>query len=208
VTNPFATRWVRPGALHYHFANGTSAAAVVERLKKNCWRGAIVGPHGSGKSALLLSLIPLIETAGRRVEAISLHDRERALSAEFTGAIRGKDGLGPAPMLPVVDGYEQLGWWARRSLGAMCRRDDCGLLVTVHREIAAGGLPILYRTQADLETVQYIIDHELPAHGGLIQPADVAIAFAAAHGNTREALFSLYDLFERRRHAVSRRALD
>src|SRR5262245_55807228 len=83
ATNPFATRWVRPGVIPYYFAHTTNAAAVVEKLKENRWRGAIIGPHGSGKSTLLASLAPLIESAGRRVRAASLHDRQRSLPAEF-----------------------------------------------------------------------------------------------------------------------------
>ena len=31
-SNPFATCWTRPGALAFRFANGESAAALVERL--------------------------------------------------------------------------------------------------------------------------------------------------------------------------------
>jgi hypothetical protein len=200
TTNPFATRWVRPGAIRHYFADGMNAAALVEKLKQNHWRGAIIGPHGSGKSTLLVSLGPLIESAGRRVRMSSLHDRQRDFPAEFARAIRGNDGS-ILPTILVVDGYEQLGWQARRQLRTMCRRNDCGLLVTAHRESAAGELPILYRTQASLEIVQYLINHELPSHGGLIEPRDVAAAFEAHRGNVRETLFALYDLFERRRHA-------
>src|SRR5262249_1129466 len=171
-----------------------------ETLQENHWRGAIVGAHGSGKSTLLSKLIPLIEAAGRRVRAISLHDRQRSLPAEFTGAIRGNNGSIP-PMMLVVDGYEQLGWQARRQLRAGCTGNECGLLVTVHRERAAGGLPILYFTQASLDTVQYLVNHQLPSHGGLIEPHDVAAAFEAHQGNVRQKLFALYDVFTRRRHA-------
>src|ERR1700752_1716028 len=79
ATNPFATRWVRPGAVPYHFTDGTNAPGLIASLKANHWRGAIIGPHGSGKSTLLATLVPLIKAAGRHVRAISLHDRQRAL---------------------------------------------------------------------------------------------------------------------------------
>src|SRR5436190_14964663 len=81
TTNPFATRWVRPGVIPYYFAAGTTAAALFEKLKENRWRGAIIGPHGCGKSTLLASLDPLIESAGRPVRMISLQDRQRDLPA-------------------------------------------------------------------------------------------------------------------------------
>jgi energy-coupling factor transporter ATP-binding protein EcfA2 len=204
TTNPFATRWVRPGAIPYHFRDGASAAAIIERLSNNGWRGAIIGPHGSGKSTLLASLRPLIESARRAVRTISLHDWQRALPAEFARDIRGNDRSNLPTML-IVDGYEQLGWRARRQLRAACKGNDCGLLVTAHRENAVSGLPILYRTQASLETVHYLVDHELPSHGGLIDSSDVAAAFDGQERNVRETLFALYDLFERRRasHAIA-----
>src|SRR5262245_50784564 len=124
TTNPFATRWVRPGAIPYYFADCTNAAPLVEKLKENHWRGAIVGAHGSGKSTLISIVVPLIEAAGRRVRAISLHDRQRSLPSEFTGAIRGNNGA-VLPMMLVVDGYEQLGWQARRQLGTGCKGREC-----------------------------------------------------------------------------------
>lgn len=208
-TNPFATRWVRPGAIPFHFTDGLDSAAIVERLRDNGWRGAIAGPHGSGKSTLLATLIPLIESAGFQVRAISLHDAERRLPSGFLPV--GWHALNPrrawlsapSPFL-VVDGFEQLGWWPRRSLLAASKRNEGGLLVTVHRTRAAGGLPVLYSAKPALKTVQYLVDHHLPAHGGLIQPADVASGFEDAQGNVREALFALYDLFEHRRRAVER----
>jgi len=206
-TNPFATRWVRPGVIPFYFADGPNAAALVEKLSESRWRGAIIGRHGSGKSTLLAALIPFIESAGHPVRMISLHDRQRSLPAEFTRLIHGNDGSIRSTML-VVDGYEQLGWQARRQLRATCRRNECGLLVTAHRASAAGGLPILYCTQASLETVQHLVKHELPSHGGLIEPRDVATAFEAHQGNVRETLFALYDLFERRRHARQPSALN
>jgi hypothetical protein len=200
TTNPFATRWVRPGVIPYCFADGTNAAALVEKLKENHWRGAILGAHGSGKSTLLAALIPLIETAGRQARAISLFDRQRTLPAKFMRGIGGNDGL-ILPIMLVVDGYEQLGWQARRLLRAACKRNECGLLATAHRESSIRGLPILYRTQGSLEATQYLVNHELPSHGGLIEPRDIAAAFKTHQGNVRETFFALYDLFERRRHA-------
>ena len=55
--NPFSTRHVRPGAIGYRFPAGKSAAVLIARLEKNDWQGQIVGPHGSGKSALVATLI-------------------------------------------------------------------------------------------------------------------------------------------------------
>ena len=184
------------------------AAAVVTQFQASGWRGAIVGAHGSGKSTLLATIVPAIERMGIEVRQISLHDGERRLANgaldEFPRrAIRnGADDLRqnncPAAVL-VIDGYEQLSWWARRQLQARCRRRGWGFLITVHDESRAGGVPIIFRTTADLASVQYLVDQVLPSNDGVIHTDDVAAAFRAHSGNVRETLFSLYDLFEQRR---------
>ncbi len=193
TSNPFSTRWVRPGALPYQFPSGVDAAAVVRRLRDHDWRGCIIGPHGSGKSALLATLTPEIERSGRAVRSITLHDGQRQLPAGFVppagGETRG---------VFIVDGYEQLGWRARRQLHRSCRRKGWGLLITAHVDAAARDFPVLFRTSADLAIVQQLIDRHLPPHGNLIQSDDMAAAFRAHRGNARETFFALYDLFEQR----------
>ena len=206
--NPFATRWVRPGAMPYLFAPGMDAAVVVRQFQASGWHGAIVGAHGSGKSTLLATVVPVIEQMGIKVRQISLHDGERRLpTGAFDelprGAVRNaaddlrQNGC-PAAVL-VIDGYEQLNWWARRQLQARCRRRGWGLLITVHDEARTGNVPIVFRTATDLATVQCLVDHMLPSSDGVILADDVAAAFKAHSGNVRETLFSLYDLFEQRR---------
>ena len=64
--NPFATRFVRPGAIPYRFANGLVGRDRAS-LRQHDWRGEIVGPHGSGKSTLVQTLIPPLKEAGRDV---------------------------------------------------------------------------------------------------------------------------------------------
>ena len=51
-SNPFSTRFIRPGAIEYLFAPGQTADSLIDRLRHNQWRGQIIGPHGSGKSTL------------------------------------------------------------------------------------------------------------------------------------------------------------
>src|SRR6185295_305765 len=101
--NPFATRFIRPGAIPFLFLDGDSADAIVERLKANRWRGQIIGEHGSGKSTLIATLVPLIEAAGRQAVMLKIGTGERTLPAIE------KSLLTPATQL-VVDGYEQLSW--------------------------------------------------------------------------------------------------
>lgn len=189
--NPFCSRRVRPGGSAYLFAPGESAAELVDRLRDHGWWGQIVGPHGSGKSALLAALKPAIETAGRQTVLIELHDGQRRLPPDF----RRRLDAG-RPTVLIVDGYEQLGLWQRQRLRRFCRRGGLGLLLTAHGPV---GLPDLRHTSATLELAQQIVEHLQRSHPPLITAQDVAERFARHGGDLRELLFDLYDVYEVRR---------
>ena len=189
--NPFSTRHTRPGAIAFRFDDGESIEALVDRLREQDWWGQIVGPHGSGKSTLLAALLPALEAAGRQVELVTLHQGERRLPFDRTSWSR----FSSSTQL-VVDGYEQLGWFARWSLARSCRRQGCGLLVTAHCDV---GLPALFTTQPSLELAREIVRGLVGTDEALFTDADIESAWTARHGNLREMLFDLYDLFEARR---------
>jgi hypothetical protein len=189
-TNPFSTRHVRPGALDFVFPSGVSAADVVARLERSDWRGAIVGAHGSGKSTLLVALVPEIERTGRRVISFALHDGQRTLPAKLSELPHD------LPTLIIVDGYEQLSHWSRWRLDRFIRRRHWGLLVTSHTPV---GLPTIYQTGTTLELARQIVTQLVPADDTSVTADDVAEPFSLHRGDMREALFTLYDLYEARR---------
>jgi hypothetical protein len=159
---------------------------------------AFIGRSNVGKSTLLSALVEAIQHEGRSVVVYRLHEGARHLPT----TPRNVRSLA-ARELVVVDGYEQLPRWRQWMLRAHCRRRGLGLLVTTH---AATGLPLLWATSADLTTAQRVVAHLLtPKIDGdaLISKDDVAAALAANPTNVREALFALYDVYERRRKAVS-----
>ncbi|HJT77193.1 MAG TPA: hypothetical protein VJ739_08325 [Gemmataceae bacterium] len=192
--NPFATRWVRPGAIPYFFPEGVSAAGLVERLRQAGWRGQVVGRHGTGKSTLLAALLPELRRAGREPLSVALHDGTRRLPAEAWAGLAAAERQG-RPLVMVIDGYEQLGRWERFCLRLRCRRHGHGLLVTAHGGV---GLPPLYRTEVTPQTAGRVLDHLLREWGSGITHADLAGRLAVRRGNLREALFDLYDVAERR----------
>ena len=190
-SNPFAVRCVRPGAAPYLFPDGLDAAALVRRFAALGWRGAVVGPHGSGKSTALASLAPALAAAGRTPWQVTLHDGRRTLPGE---AWRDLRGLTPGDaVVAVIDGYEQLGWLARRRLRLLCWRRGHGLLVTAHGPV---GLPVLLRTEVAPETARRVIDRLRPG-GEAPSEADLARRLQAWQGNFREVLFEMYDEYER-----------
>jgi len=190
-TNPFSTRWIRPGVLPFLFPAGVDASQLVTRLRELGWWAQILGEHGSGKSSLLQTLRASLEAAGRRVELLALQ----------AGETRLRFGPDHAPQWNehtqvVIDGYEQLGWYARRWLRRQCRRRNAGLLVTAHRRLR---LPVLWQAASTPAMAQTVVARLLPPeHRPTITPEDVQRAYTLAGGNLRETLFTLYDLFEER----------
>jgi hypothetical protein len=189
ATNPFATRCTRPGAMAYTFPAGINAAALVDRLAAQGWRGAIVGPHGSGKSTLVVALAAELERRGRRVAAFVLSEGQRRLPDAWRTLPAG-------PLVVIVDGYEQLSSWSRWRLRLAARGRGWGLLVTSHRPL---GLPTLFETRVELETLRELVRQLAPSADQRIGDDDIRAAFAAHAGNAREALFALYDVYEARR---------
>jgi hypothetical protein len=188
--NPFSAGRIRPGAMPFLPAAGGDAEALVERLRQNQWRGQIVGRHGTGKSSLLRALIPAIQDAGRPTLLLELHDGQRRLP----GGLRAIGQL-RFPAVLAVDGYEQLAWWNRLRLRRFCRRRGVGLVVTAH---GRAGLPPLVQTAIDAESAWPIVAQLQQGYRPLVTPQDLAEHLRRHEGDLREALFDLYDLYQRR----------
>jgi hypothetical protein len=167
----------------------------VGRLRAAGWWGQVVGPHGTGKSTLLAALLPHLRAAGREPLPVVRHQGERALPEEAREALRraGSDGR---RLLLVIDGYEQLSWWAAWRVRRLCRAGGHGLLVTAH---ADAGLPEVCRTCVSRETARRVVAHLTAGAVPMVTDAEVDQCLTERAGNLREALFDLYDLHERRR---------
>jgi energy-coupling factor transporter ATP-binding protein EcfA2 len=190
ASNPFATRFIRPGALGFLFEPGQSAEWLVENLRASGWQGQIVGPHGSGKSTLVAALVPALEGAGRTIERYAVRSGQALVIAPESIA-RWTTGT-----QVIVDGYEQLSWLARRKLQSQVRAHQAGLLVTTHADM---GLPTLYQTQPTEELARSIVAALLKDESAAITADDIRAAYAAHHPNLREMLFALYDIYQARR---------
>jgi hypothetical protein len=187
-SNPFSTRFVRPGAIPFRFPEGEDAGTLVARLQRQGWWGQIVGPHGSGKSTLLAALLPELERR-RAVVRVELHEEDRRLPAAAWSASAGE--------VLMVDGYEQLGWWSRRGVQGHCRRRGCGLQVTTHFDL---GLPELYRTRVTPALARTLIEGLLTEEQRpLVADLDLERHLARHRGSLREVLFDLYDRYEESR---------
>ena len=191
-SNPFATRFTRPGRIEPldHLGRRIDVDAVLERLQCLGGTAAIVGPHGSGKSTLLVHLADSLERRGERVQRVRLHSWRDASAA--WKAIR----RAPARGTVCIDSWECLGAVTRSMVRAAARLSGCGLLVTAHH---GAGMPQLVRCGTTASLLRSIV-RTLPGHecwhGTWIREADIEAAFAVHGGNLRESLYELYDRFE------------
>lgn len=193
-SNPFATRFTRPGVLPPLDATGAPVRVdeVLRRLRGIGRAAAVVGPHGSGKSTLLARLADAIDADGG--VAIRLRLRDRGDRGPVLAAVlRARPGA-----VVVLDGWETAGPLVALIVRTVARLRGCRLVVTAH---GAVGLPVLVRCRTTAALLAAIVDR-LPGrdawYGRLIHPADVAEAFAGHGGDIRESLFALYDRYERR----------
>ncbi len=198
-SNPFATRFTRPGAIEYLFPADQSAESLVATLRDNQWWGEIVGPHGSGKSTLVAALVPALEAAGRKVMRHVITpdggDRPECVSPAGAFGVLAKLNLSGQTQL-ILDGYERISWWWRRRIAVLCRKRGAGLLVTTHQPL---GLPPLVRTKPTEQLAERIVAQLLPREDKTIKPADIRAAFRQHEGNLRETLFTLFDIYQARR---------
>ena len=172
--NPFRSRAIE--SLPYRFAKG-DWAQLVSRLQQLKFRGAIVGPHGRGKTTLLRDLELRLNADGYQVFSVFLNDQQRSLPwGEFARLDRR--------ILLSVDGVDLLHPLQWKLLKAYSHRFS-GLLVTTHQE---GMLPPLWHCESSFTLFQELVD-ELSD----VKSLPVEKVYSLSNGNVRDAFFSLYD---------------
>lgn len=182
--NPF--RVERLHELVFRFQSG-SIAELIARLEAQHWTGAIVGPHGSGKTTLVEELchelhLRSIPTERLRVTEADAGERHE-LVANWLSSVRTES-------LMILDGAEQLN---RREWRDVLHRsrESRGLLCTCHQP---GLLPTVFECRTNeallLELVQSLVpDSSHP----VFSPPRLRALYQKHRGNIRECLRELYD---------------
>ncbi|GAB4135745.1 hypothetical protein [Thermopirellula anaerolimosa] len=192
VENPFSARFVRPGAIPYIFPEGHSPESIFALFRDHRRQGAVVGPHGVGKSALLAALRGYLAEKNEPFLHLELHNGQRSLSPDDRTRL---ESLWEGTVL--MDGYEQLHSWSRYQVRRLCRRRKLGLLVTAHSAVE---LPAIFTPEPSSDLAWRIVEYLLQQGEPLIAREDVEACFSRHGGNLREMLFELYDLYEIRLH--------
>jgi hypothetical protein len=182
--NPFATAFVH--RIRYRLPDGLSWEALLARLESMNWRAALVGPEGAGKTTLLEDFASRLRDRGFEIVWLRLTREEPRFAPKTLQQI---DALHSRQMV-LFDGAEQLsrwGWWRFRRRA----RRAGGLLITSHR---SGLLPTLLKRGTTPELLAEIVAdllNEAPATHG----AEAGRLHRKHHGNLREALREMYDLW-------------
>jgi hypothetical protein len=208
ISNPFATRFVRPGSIAYRFQvaddwrrSESHLRDLVDRIGAMQF-GAIVGPHGSGKTTLLCSLVPLLSHRFQDWKQVQLtanpsqgfrshfaHARSNAL-AVFAAQARLPDGG-----LLIVDGAEQLGWFARARLLGRIGKGRQSILATCHQPLP--GMEVLHQATVDARLIKSLTrDLVDGAPGNLVGLVEHELGKRDLGRlvNVRDFWFELYDL--------------
>ena len=177
-SNPFRVQQL--DKLQYRL-EGASWDQLLARLKKVHYRAAIIGPHGHGKSTLLESFQPHLETEGWLVHRIQLGTGNRRFDSTQRALFTR---LGKNDCL-FLDGAEQLhalAWrtflWQSRKAGA--------LVITAHR---AGLLPTIWECNTSVALLNELVQELDPQN----KDGNITELFQKHHGNLRDALRELYD---------------
>ena len=192
-TNPFSTRFFQPGAMEYAFLTHGCWDKIVDSALEGGQCKLIVGPHGSGKSTFVLSLIPKLtqRLAGGQVRLLQL-------SSDGTAGRKVRLDMPHwrTYQVIIIDGIEQLSWYRRWFVMWHCHRYQRPLLATSHRVFR--NCQVLWQTRIDSKTERWVLETILadygPEHVERALQSDAWKFSRARHGdNLRETLFDMYD---------------
>ncbi len=195
--NPFRTERILQ--VRYRL-EGTTWPELLKRCEVLGYRGAVVGPHGCGKTTLLEDLEFKLRESGFATHVLRLDVEHPRFASAFVRQFSAE--LAPNDIV-LLDGAEQLSlvsWhWFR-----YCTRRAGGLIITVHRP---GRLPTLWECSTSASLLAAIASNLLGEDAALLRES-AQFLFERSGGNLREALREWYDLLAQQPGPYSAEMLD
>jgi adenylate kinase family enzyme len=178
--NPFAVDRIRQ--IRYEPV-AESWQSLLARLAAMDYRGAIVGPCGSGKTTMCEDLEIRLQKQGLRTQHLFLsmdihmtwREIRRVLACPFD--------------VIMVDGADHMSWLTWRTLKRRVFREKCGLVVTTHQP---GLLDTWYECQTSPVLLERIVARLV--RDQVIARERIQESYDRCQGNIRQALRELYDL--------------
>jgi hypothetical protein len=210
--NPFAVSCVQPGSSSYLFGVGDDGLdSLIQKFEKANWLGQIVGPHGSGKSTLVVDLVERIGDQFEFFRHVTIRqNKELHQRSQYpVGSLRkstcvkpldfaAKEGHGvksPLRCLLVIDGIERLSRMQAWLTIQSCKRKCSGLLLTTHSRMR--GVPELFSTKPTLRQFCELVEMLAPGLVDSKLKSELLQKIYTQHQpNIREALMKLYDWYE------------
>lgn len=174
--NPFRSECI--DALRFRFTRGSEKLYYSELASRN-YSGAIVAPHGHGKSTLLFETCKHLAQNNIRTEPLYI-------ASPFPSLIRWLSRPG---IVLLVDGIEQL----PRGIRVLLRVSVSAgkrILITAHKSVR--WLPVIYEPASSESLFMELVNELLfPC---ALPKEEIKNALKVSNGNTRDAFFRLYDL--------------
>ncbi len=179
--NPF--RVDRVHALPFEFEND-SFDLFYSRLKAAQFRGAIIGPHGTGKTTLLNEVQNQLQQAGIPHKALRLMDDGRDCNKD---RIQKWLDSSSEEMVLILDSAGLLNYWDWQRVKRKAKR-YAGLLITAHKP---GRLPTLIELQPSVQTLIHLVRKLEPEQS--IPDDRLQELYRDCNGNLRDCFRKLYD---------------
>jgi len=178
--NPFAVDRIQQ--IPYE-APEESWESLLAHLAAMDYRGAIVGPCGSGKTTLCETLQARLQQGGLQTQSLFVSLDIRMTWPDI------KPVLDHAFDVLLVDGADHLSYWTWQRLKRRVFSNKRGLIVTTHQP---GLLPTWHECRPSPALLERIVTHLAPDQG--IPSTQINDLYDYCQGNIRDALRQLYDL--------------
>ena len=169
---------------------GWTWEAMLDRLQRLTYCAAIEGPYGSGKTRLLKELVARLEERGFYVSLFRVSPEETSLPTELLKRLLfGR----LSRHILLLDEADRLSTFSRLVLRLLSRRAS-GLIVTSHEP---GILPLLVECKSSPELLDEILAELVGQETNALRELSRHL-FREHHGNIRDVLRALYDLYAER----------